>query len=44
MVANIKKKKNIKGPGSIIFFEPISYDGWRPRVLREVKSRIYCRW
>ena len=46
VVANVKKKKrkeNIKGTGRMIFFEPIAYDGWRPRVLREDKTHIYYR-
>lgn len=43
--ANVEKKKkeSIKGTGRIISFEPISYDGWRPWVLREVKTHIYYR-
>lgn len=49
VVANIKTKQtkkpsnNIKGTGRTIFFEPIGYDGWRPRMLREVKTHIYYR-
>lgn len=51
LVANVKNRRNkkkipsnnIKSTGRTIFFEPISYGGWRPQVLGEVKTHIYYR-